>query len=92
MQHEQSIEEMDSQEMFSKDSVRQIHEKRDTKTAITSHFFSPMLDFFLSPFQFNLEELEAGLSEINANNDKLQHFYNKLVEYKLLFDKCEWHL
>ncbi|WZY88231.1 hypothetical protein YC2023_044966 [Brassica napus] len=48
-----------------------------------------MLDFFLSPFQFNLEELEAGLSEINANNDKLQHFYNKLVEYKLLFDKSE---
>ncbi|CAF2140641.1 unnamed protein product [Brassica napus] len=40
-----------------------------------------------SMYSFKLGELEVGLSEINANNDKLQHFYYELVEYKLLLDK-----
>lgn len=46
-------------------------------------FFS----FFLSPFQVKLGELEAELSEINANNDKLQRSYNELMEYKLVLEK-----
>ncbi|KAG2321437.1 hypothetical protein Bca52824_014650 [Brassica carinata] len=43
----------------------------------------------ISCFQryLKLGKLEVGLSEINANNDKLQHFCNELVEYKLLLDK-----
>lgn len=45
-----------------------------------------MIDFFLLSFQVKLGELEVGLSEINANRDKLQHFYIELVEYKLLLD------
>lgn len=46
-----------------------------------------ILFFFLSPFQVKLEELEAELVEINANNDKLQRSYNELVEYKLVLEK-----
>ncbi|KAF3581231.1 hypothetical protein DY000_02031017 [Brassica cretica] len=38
--------------------------------------------------EVKLGELEVGLSEINVNSDKLQHFYNELVEYKLLLDKA----
>ncbi|KAJ4883639.1 Protein phosphatase 2A regulatory subunit PR55 protein [Raphanus sativus] len=46
-----------------------------------------------SPFQrtyasqVKLGELVDGLSEINANYDKLQRFYNEPVEYKLLLAK-----
>ncbi|CAG7885369.1 unnamed protein product [Brassica rapa] len=35
-----------------------------------------------------LGELGVGLSEINANNDKLHHFHYELVEFKLLLDKA----
>ncbi|KAF3593623.1 hypothetical protein DY000_02020271 [Brassica cretica] len=35
-----------------------------------------------------LGELGVGLSEINANNDKLHHFHNELVEFKLLLEKA----
>ncbi|KAF3593625.1 hypothetical protein DY000_02020273 [Brassica cretica] len=35
-----------------------------------------------------LGELGVGLSKINANNDKLHHFHNELVEFKLLLDKA----
>ncbi|CAN6869156.1 unnamed protein product [Brassica oleracea] len=35
-----------------------------------------------------LGEFGVGLSEINANNDKLHHFHNELVEFKLLLEKA----
>ncbi|KAL5073914.1 hypothetical protein RYX36_012898 [Vicia faba] len=34
-----------------------------------------------------LAELEADLLEINSNNEKLQHSYNELLEYKLVLEK-----
>lgn len=34
-----------------------------------------------------LGDLEAELSEMNANNEKLQRTYNELVEYKLVLQK-----
>lgn len=34
-----------------------------------------------------LGELEAELTEMNANNGKLQRTYNELVEYKLVLQK-----
>ena len=42
--------------------------------------------FFLG-VQVKLEELEADLLEINANNEKLKHTYNELSEYKLVQEK-----
>jgi len=48
---------------------------------------SMLIFFFFLPFQVKLEELEAELVEINANNDKLQRSYNELVEYKLVLEK-----
>lgn len=47
-----------------------------------------IVEFILSIFfQVKLGELEAELSEINANNDKLQRSYNELMEYKLVLEK-----
>lgn len=37
--------------------------------------------------QGKLAELEAELLEINGNNEKLQHAYNELFEYKLVLEK-----
>ena len=39
------------------------------------------------PGQVKLAELEAELQEINANNEKLQHTYSELLEYKLVLRK-----
>ncbi|KAK2392595.1 V-type proton ATPase subunit a3 [Trifolium repens] len=41
----------------------------------------------LENLEIRLAELEAELLEINANNEKLQHTYNELVEYKLVLEK-----
>ncbi|CAJ2643000.1 unnamed protein product [Trifolium pratense] len=41
----------------------------------------------LEKLEVKLKELEAELLEINANNEKLQHTYNELVEYKLVLEK-----
>ncbi|KAB5561364.1 hypothetical protein DKX38_006321 [Salix brachista] len=38
--------------------------------------------------EVKLGELEAELVEMNTNNEKLQHSYNELVEYKLLLNKA----
>jgi V-type H+-transporting ATPase subunit a len=45
-------------------------------------------DIDLDDVEVKLEELEAELVEINANNDKLQRSYNELVEYKLVLEKA----
>ncbi|XP_027918544.1 V-type proton ATPase subunit a3-like isoform X1 [Vigna unguiculata] len=41
----------------------------------------------LESLEVKLEELEADLLEINANNEKLKHTYNELSEYKLVQEK-----
>ncbi|GAU34921.1 hypothetical protein TSUD_312520 [Trifolium subterraneum] len=41
----------------------------------------------LENLEVKLAELETELLEINANNEKLQHTYNELVEYKLVLEK-----
>ncbi|KAL2346281.1 hypothetical protein Fmac_000281 [Flemingia macrophylla] len=41
----------------------------------------------LENLEVKLQELEAELLEINANNEKLQHTYNELLEYKLVLEK-----
>ncbi|KAG2409692.1 V-type proton ATPase subunit a3 [Vigna angularis] len=41
----------------------------------------------LEILEVKLEELEADLLEINANNEKLKHTYNELSEYKLVQEK-----
>ncbi|XP_061350692.1 V-type proton ATPase subunit a3-like [Gastrolobium bilobum] len=41
----------------------------------------------LENLEIKLAELEAELLEINANNEKLQHTYNELLEYKLVLEK-----
>ncbi|XP_047164346.1 V-type proton ATPase subunit a3-like [Vigna umbellata] len=41
----------------------------------------------LEILEVKLEELEAELLEINANNEKLKHTYNELSEYKLVQEK-----
>ncbi|OIV97608.1 hypothetical protein TanjilG_12365 [Lupinus angustifolius] len=41
----------------------------------------------LESLEVKLRELEAELLEINANNEKLQHSYNELLEYKLVLEK-----
>ncbi|XP_020237322.1 V-type proton ATPase subunit a3 [Cajanus cajan] len=41
----------------------------------------------LESLEVKLQELEAELLEINANNEKLQHTYNELLEYKLVVEK-----
>ncbi|KAJ6707925.1 VACUOLAR PROTON ATPASES [Salix viminalis] len=38
--------------------------------------------------EVKLGELEAELVEMNTNNEKLQHSYNELVEYKLVLNKA----
>jgi len=37
--------------------------------------------------QVKLVELEAELTEMNSNNDKLQRAYNELMEYKIVLQK-----
>ncbi|TKY75208.1 V-type proton ATPase subunit a3 [Spatholobus suberectus] len=44
-------------------------------------------DVDLENLEVKLEELEAELLEINGNNEKLQHTYNELLEYKLILEK-----
>lgn len=41
--------------------------------------------------QVRLSDLEAELIEINGNDEKLQHSYNELAEYKLVLRKV-WPL
>ncbi|RYR48552.1 hypothetical protein Ahy_A07g034576 [Arachis hypogaea] len=41
----------------------------------------------LDHLEVKLKELEADLLENKANNEKLQHTYNELVEYKLVLEK-----
>ncbi|XP_027356979.1 V-type proton ATPase subunit a3-like [Abrus precatorius] len=41
----------------------------------------------LENLEVKLEELEAELLEIKTNNEKLQHTYNELLEYKLVLEK-----
>ncbi|KEH36223.1 vacuolar proton ATPase a3-like protein [Medicago truncatula] len=41
----------------------------------------------LEKLEVKLAELEAELIEINSNNEKLQHTYNELIEYKLVLEK-----
>ncbi|KAJ8450917.1 hypothetical protein Cgig2_032542 [Carnegiea gigantea] len=38
--------------------------------------------------EVKLGELEAELTEMNSNNEKLQRAYNELVEYKLVLEKA----
>nr|GFC99330.1 V-type proton ATPase subunit a3 [Tanacetum cinerariifolium] len=45
-------------------------------------------DFNLDDVEVTLGDLEAELTEINANSDKLQRGYNELVEYKLVLQKA----
>ncbi|KAF7817610.1 V-type proton ATPase subunit a3-like [Senna tora] len=42
----------------------------------------------LDSLEVKLADLEADLLEINANNDKLQHSYSELLEYKLVLEKA----
>ncbi|CAH8369403.1 unnamed protein product [Eruca vesicaria subsp. sativa] len=51
-------------------------------------FMDMFVNIFFLAFQEKLEELEAELVEINANNDKLQRSYNELMEYKLVLEKA----
>ncbi|CAK8569053.1 unnamed protein product [Lathyrus sativus] len=41
----------------------------------------------LEKLEIKLAELEVDLLEINSNNEKLQHAYNELLEYKLVLEK-----
>ncbi|CAN1824201.1 V-type proton ATPase subunit a3 [Linum perenne] len=45
-------------------------------------------DTDLDSLEVKLGELEAELMEINANDEKLQHTYNELLEYKLVLQKA----
>lgn len=45
-------------------------------------------DFNLDDVEATLGDLEADLTEMNANSDKLQRGYNELVEYKLVLQKA----
>ncbi|KAJ1401327.1 hypothetical protein SESBI_28838 [Sesbania bispinosa] len=44
-------------------------------------------DVDVENLEVKLAELEAELLEINGNNEKLQHSYNELSEYKLVLEK-----
>ncbi|KAL6316456.1 hypothetical protein AAG906_018159 [Vitis piasezkii] len=44
-------------------------------------------DFILDDLEVKLAEFEADLTEIKANNEKLQRAYSELVEYKLVLQK-----
>ncbi|KAL2346096.1 hypothetical protein Fmac_000096 [Flemingia macrophylla] len=44
-------------------------------------------DVNIDDLEVKITELESELTEINANNDKLQHFCNELVECKLVLQK-----
>ncbi|KAG5033840.1 hypothetical protein JHK87_008750 [Glycine soja] len=59
-----------------------------TKAGVSPSMWSTRDDHFdLEHLEVKLEELEAELLEINANNEKLQHTYNELLEYKLVLEK-----
>ncbi|RVW50361.1 V-type proton ATPase subunit a3 [Vitis vinifera] len=45
-------------------------------------------DFNLDDLEVQLAEFEAELTEIKANNEKLQRAYSELVEYKLVLQKA----
>ncbi|KAD0624550.1 hypothetical protein R6Q59_022661 [Mikania micrantha] len=45
-------------------------------------------EFNLDELEVKLGELEAELTEINGNSEKLQRSYNELVEYKLVLQKA----
>ncbi|XP_024979345.1 V-type proton ATPase subunit a3-like [Cynara cardunculus var. scolymus] len=45
-------------------------------------------DMHLEDLEAKLGELEAELIEVNANNEKLQHGYSELTEYKLVLQKA----
>ncbi|XP_034676946.1 V-type proton ATPase subunit a2-like isoform X2 [Vitis riparia] len=45
-------------------------------------------DFNLDDLEVKLAEFEAELTEIKANNEKLQRAYSELVEYKLVLQKA----
>ncbi|KAK9077339.1 hypothetical protein SSX86_005676 [Deinandra increscens subsp. villosa] len=45
-------------------------------------------EFNLDDLEVKLGDLEAELTEINGNNEKLQRSYNELVEYKLVLQKA----
>ncbi|KHN22210.1 Vacuolar proton translocating ATPase 100 kDa subunit [Glycine soja] len=59
-----------------------------TKAGVSPSTWSTRDNHFdLEHLEVKLEELEAELLEINANNEKLQHTYNELLEYKLVLEK-----
>ncbi|XP_058780761.1 V-type proton ATPase subunit a2-like [Vicia villosa] len=58
-----------------------------TKAGISPSTLSTPADADLEKLEVKLAELEADLLEINANNEKLQHAYNELIEYKLVLEK-----
>ncbi|XP_057975826.1 V-type proton ATPase subunit a2-like [Malania oleifera] len=45
-------------------------------------------DIGIDSLEVKLGELEAELIEINTNNEKLQHSYNELLEYKIVLQKA----
>ncbi|XLT39400.1 hypothetical protein HN873_070692 [Arachis hypogaea] len=54
---------------------------------VKSQIGSSAASIFSSSSLVKLKELEADLLENKANNEKLQHTYNELVEYKLVLEK-----
>ncbi|XP_027357011.1 V-type proton ATPase subunit a2-like [Abrus precatorius] len=46
------------------------------------------IDVNIDDLEVKLTELESELTEINANSEKLQRYYNELVEYKLVLQKA----
>ncbi|KAK8623314.1 hypothetical protein V6N13_118201 [Hibiscus sabdariffa] len=60
-----------------------------TKAGLSPYARSAMSDdVYLDNLEVKLGELEAELIEMNANNEKLQHSYNELIEYKLVVQKA----
>ncbi|CAN0906491.1 V-type proton ATPase subunit a3 [Linum grandiflorum] len=64
---------------FFKDHMRKAGLSPSTRSIST--------DIDLDSLEVKLGELEAELMEINANDEKLQHTYNELLEYKLVLQK-----
>ncbi|CAN0906493.1 V-type proton ATPase subunit a3 [Linum grandiflorum] len=65
---------------FFKDHMRKAGLSPSTRSIST--------DIDLDSLEVKLGELEAELMEINANDEKLQHTYNELLEYKLVLQKA----